>query len=61
MKTDSTGSPIWTKIFGPLKNDYGCFVQQAPDGGYIVVGQWQGSEEKSPSAWIAKIVTTEND
>lgn len=40
VKTDSAGTPQWTKTFGGPDVDYGFDVRQTlPDSGYLVVGQ----------------------
>jgi len=38
IKTDTIGDTIWTKTFGGVSADYGQFVRQCTDGGYIVTG-----------------------
>jgi beta-lactamase regulating signal transducer with metallopeptidase domain/peroxiredoxin len=38
IKTDGEGNLEWQKTFGGEGEDYGCSVQQLPDGGFIVVG-----------------------
>ena len=38
IKTDTVGDTIWTKTFGGVSADYGQFVRQTTDGGYILVG-----------------------
>ena len=42
IKTNSIGDTLWTRTYGGSEADYGSSVQQATDGGYIVVG-WTDS------------------
>ena len=39
IKTNAFGDTLWTKTYGGVSYDEGCFVQQALDGGYIVAGK----------------------
>jgi predicted secreted protein len=39
IKTDVSGTQVWTRTFGGANSDAGYSVQQTPDGGYILVGQ----------------------
>jgi hypothetical protein len=39
-KTDSMGDTTWSRMYGSPLDDGGSFVQQTPDRGYIVVGDW---------------------
>jgi hypothetical protein len=41
IKTDALGDTLWTKTYGGPYYDYGYFVQQTPDNGYIIVGATQ--------------------
>ena len=38
IKTNSNGDSLWTKTYGGSNTDYGRFVLQTPDGGYIIAG-----------------------
>jgi len=38
VKTDSSGSLMWTKTYGGSSSDYGYSVRQTKDGGYIIAG-----------------------
>jgi hypothetical protein len=38
VKTNSVGATLWSRTYGGRGDDYGRFVQQTADGGYIVAG-----------------------
>ena len=38
VRTNSQGSPLWTRTYGGSSYDYATSVQQTADGGYIVAG-----------------------
>jgi hypothetical protein len=38
VKTDDSGSELWTRTFGGARHDYGKSVQQTSDSGYVIAG-----------------------
>jgi hypothetical protein len=38
IKTDASGTPLWTRTYGGTTDDRSGYVQQTSDGGYIVSG-----------------------
>jgi len=38
VKTDSSGKLLWQRTYGGTGNDYGRYVQQTSDGGYVIAG-----------------------
>ena len=51
IKTDSTGTSLWTNAFGRTDKDRGYSVLQAIDGGYIVTGY---TDIETDDLWIIK-------
>ncbi|UCE37745.1 MAG: Ig-like domain-containing protein [Thermoplasmata archaeon] len=57
IRTDSTGAEQWNKIFGGNENDFGYYVQQTLDGGYILVGRTYSygvGTPSNPNIWLIK-------
>lgn len=44
VKIDQTGNIQWQRCMGGTESDYGAFVQQTADGGYIVSGSPQSND-----------------
>lgn len=38
LKIDSVGTIEWSKVYGGQHTDYASWVEETPDGGYIIVG-----------------------
>jgi len=38
VKTNASGDTLWTRTYGGTNDDYGLYVQQTPDSGYILTG-----------------------
>ena len=45
---------LWTKIYNGTYTDYGIFVQQTSDGGYIITGHTTPNFGGSTDAWLIK-------
>ena len=56
VKTDSNGIELWNKTFGSSKNDTGYLAQETTDGGYIIAGRSNFSDDKD--LWIIKTNAT---
>jgi stress response protein SCP2 len=55
FKLDENGDIVWQKTYGGTGNEYGWFVQQTSDGGYIVVGETTSSGAGNADAWVIKL------
>jgi hypothetical protein len=60
VKIDSKGNLAWEKTYGGKGNDYGYFVSQTADGGFIVTGSTEslipkGMSPDSKYAYLIKI------
>jgi hypothetical protein len=55
FKTDATGNIEWSKTIGGLKRDEAKFVQQAPDGGYVIAGTTESYGSVGSDIWLVKV------
>lgn len=56
MKLDPDGEIEWQKTFGEHDySDYGTFVQQTADGGYIIAGTTESYGAGASDAWLLKL------
>ncbi|MBA7688224.1 hypothetical protein ES703_96703 [subsurface metagenome] len=55
LKTDDKGDTVWTRLYGqnPQK-DYGSWVQQTSDGGYIITGMTETYGGSEGNLWLIK-------
>ncbi len=41
LKTDGSGNILWVKFYGGPAQDWGCWVEQTSDNGFIITGETQ--------------------
>jgi hypothetical protein len=54
IKTDASGDTLWTKTFGGSKDEWGYYVLQTDDGGYIISGYTNSFGAGLDDIWIIK-------
>jgi hypothetical protein len=58
IKTDASGDTLWTKTYGDNLIDYGRYVQQTTDGGYILTGYTESYGFNNFDCWLIKTNAT---
>jgi len=54
IKTDANGDSLWTKTYGGTSVDFGLFVKQTTDGGFIIAGATESFGNGGRDAFLIK-------
>ncbi len=60
IKLTATGDTMWTRTYGGIGYEWGSFVQQTSDGGYIIIGQTPAFGAGGFDAYLVKTDATGN-
>jgi len=55
VRTDASGNEVWSLTYGGQESDFGYWVEQTLDNGYIVAGQTGSFGAGNDDAWLLKI------
>jgi hypothetical protein len=55
IKTDANGDTLWTRAYGGPGNDYGQYIQQTTDGGYVLSGYSNSFGAGNYDAFLLKV------
>lgn len=54
VKLNSSGTKVWEKTFGHTGEDVLNALVRTPDGGFAMVGTWNGNDSLHYGAWVTK-------
>jgi PKD repeat protein len=60
IKVDASGNLQWSKIYGGAGSDWGDYVEQTPDGGYVVTGYTDSYGAGGADVYILKVDASGN-
>jgi len=60
IKLDSAGDTIWTRTYGGIGYEWGAYVQQTTDGGFIIAGQTPAFGAGGFDAYLVKLDSSGN-
>ncbi|MBE0433899.1 T9SS type A sorting domain-containing protein, partial [candidate division WOR-3 bacterium] len=55
VRTDANGNELWSRTYGGQESDFGYWIEQTSDNGYIVVGQTGSFGAGNDDIWLLKI------